>query len=90
VERGEEETKTTTTTTTELFAATAKEKKKHISEPNFKTKQRNGGNKTKQKQSTRRSALTALVGSENGVFWYFGHTTRVVCLPAFVGFRLKF
>jgi hypothetical protein len=61
-------------------------KKTQISEPNFKTKQRNGGNKTntQTKQSTRSSALTALVGSENGVFWYFGHTTRVVCLPSFV------
>jgi hypothetical protein len=65
-----------------------KKKKTHLrSEFQNKATQRRQQNKTK--QSTRSSALTALFGSENGVFWYFGHTTRVG-LPAFVGFRLKF
>jgi hypothetical protein len=84
VKRGEE------TTTTELMTVCchSETKKTHLrTEFQNKPTQRRQQNKTK--QSTRSSALTALFGSENGVFWYFGHTTRVVCL-AFVRFRLKF
>jgi hypothetical protein len=70
------------------------QRKKKNTSPNRISKQSNATAATKQnktktntqtKQSTRSSALTALVGSENGVFWYFGHTTRVgfACLGWF-------
>jgi hypothetical protein len=65
------------------------QRKKENTSPNRISKQSNATAATKQihkqKQSTRSSsALTALFGSENGVFWYFRHTTRVVCLPSLV------
>jgi hypothetical protein len=75
------------------------QRKKKNTTPNRISKQskRNGGNKTKTKtniqtkQSTRSSALTALVGSENGVFWNFGHhdACYLPAAAALVGFRLK-
>jgi len=58
VERGEEETTTTTTMELVTVCYHSETKKKHISEPNFKTKQRNGGNKTntQTKQNKARAA----------------------------------